>query len=447
MGAVIHSAPLILPIAEPPIRDAALAVRDGRVLAVGPRRDVLAAHPGEEEIRWDGLVVAGLVNAHTHLQYTHLASVGRRRYGSFEEWSAAFDAAYFGTGDVDWASGARGGGRDVDWASSARDGAQAAIAAGTTAVADVVTDLEALTAWHEAGLGGVAYLEVLGDTAESWLREGRDRLITALRETGVAVGISPHAPYSLDTPVLEDLARLCRSYGLRQHIHLAESAHEREYTVSGTGPLAAMVRGLGFDFAMLREGGSGLGPADLLDSMGAFGPHCHVAHGVFLTADDRAILRKRETAVALCPRSNLTLGLGGPDVAALLEEDSPVAVGTDSLASSPSLDLLEDVRLLRDLARAQGYRGSTAAEPDLRSGSDLERRLVEAATSGGAHALGLATGPGRVGSLTPGARADFAVFDVDPAIPDPYRTLVETGPGRCAATVIAGNLVWNGRVR
>ncbi|MFC4535021.1 amidohydrolase family protein [Sphaerisporangium dianthi] len=422
MGAVIHSAPLLVPISRPPIRDGALAVRDGLVLAVGHRREILTDHPGAQELRWPGMVVAGLVNAHTHLQFTRLSKVGARVYGSFEEWSNTFDSVYFSSGGADWAA-------------SAREGALLALRHGTTAAADVVTDIEAMPVLHQAGLAGISYLEVLGDTDASWAETGRDHLTSTLREllgTGEAkgggiVGIAPHAPYTLDTGVLADLAVLARRFGLRQHIHLLESAHEREYTLSGTGPIARLVRDLGFDFEILRAGGSGRGPVDFLDDLGLLGSRCHVAHGVHLDAEERALLRGRGVSVTLCPRSNRTLGLEGPPVAALLEEGSPIAVGTDSLASSPSLDLLEDVRLLHTLARRQGYRGE-----------DLPRRLVEAATAGGARALGLDTGPGRIGALEAGARCDFAVFPLDAVEHDPYRALVQDGPGRCVATVTGG---------
>ncbi|MEV6983344.1 hypothetical protein AB0M95_19105 [Sphaerisporangium sp. NPDC051017] len=63
-------------------------------------------------------------------------------------------------------------------------------------------------------------------------------------------------------------------------------------------------------------------------------------------------------------------------------------------------------------------------------------------------AVGLSAGPGRIGSLDAGARCDFAVFNVDPGDPgdpDPYRTLIEDGPGRCVATVTGG--VHTGRDR
>lgn len=409
MGPVTtFSAPLVVPIDGPPVRDGRIAVRDGRIEAVDR---------GRGAVHHDGIIVAGLVNAHTHLQYTCMAEVGRRVYTSFEEWADAFDRAYFGGEQGSWNSAFRHG--VWDWAAGATDGAWQCLRTGTTAAADIVTDAEALV---DTPLGGLRYLEAIGDNDASWRDGGRERFLDLLAK---ADAVSPHAPYSLDTGVLADLGALARERNLRVHIHLAESAHEREFTLHGTGALEQYITRLGLDFAILRDGGSGLAPAAYLDSTGLLGPDCHVAHGVDLTAEDRALLRERDTAVALCPRSNHVLGLPGPDVAALLREGNPIAVGTDSLSSSPSLDLLADVAALRELAVRQGYRDD-----------DLDRRLIEAATVGGARAMGLEH---EIGSLTPGHRADFAAFDLDPSTANPYRMLTEHGAGRCVATVVGGS--------
>ena len=158
------------------------------------------------------------------------------------------------------------------------------------------------------------------------------------------------------------------------------------------------------------------------------GPDCHVAHGVYLSASDRAILRARGSAVALCPRSNEVIGLGEPPVAAYLEEGSFIAVGTDSLASSPSLDLMADVAALFEIARRQGYHRA-----------DLAERLLAAATLGGARAMGLHLGRERTGYLAVGARADLALFDVPVTDPDAtIEELVRNGAGRAAATIVKG---------
>ncbi len=268
-------------------------------------------------------------------------------------------------------------------------------------------------AWHES----------------DWFDRGRDQVIEVLRRGEVHdVGISPHAPYSLDTEVLRDLGRLARESGVRTHVHLAESASEHDFVATGSGPLADQWREWGFaEFALLRHGGSTLRSVHYAEDLGVLGPETHIAHGIYVDAEDRARLRRSSTAVALCPRSNAVIGLDEPPVAAYLAEGNVIAVGTDSLASSPSLDLLDDVAELYRIARAQHYRGA-----------DLHRRLLEAATSGGARALGMSD---RFGSLTPGKLADFAILDVGAPTPDDVLAeIVEAGAGKAMATIVAGEM-------
>lgn len=413
----VFSAPLVFPVTSPRIVDGAVAVRDGRILHVGDRRWVLEtlALRGAEyaEERWEGVIAPGLVNAHTHLQYTHMAEVATRTYNGFEDWSDAFDVVYEG--------GVH------DWAAAAAAGAQMSLAAGVTAAADVVTDPEALSALHDAGMHGIAYWEVSGASNAGW-EATRDAVREQLRRipTPPGAGVSPHAPYSLDVQPLLELPDLVREEGLRLHIHLAEAHMEREFDApSGHGSWPE----LGIDsFRALRSRGIGVSSTQFVDHLGVLGPDCHIAHGVYANAEDRALLRARGTSVALCPRSNEVIGLDMPPVAAYLREGNPISVGTDSLSSSPSLDLLADVAMLHRLARSQGYRGD-----------DLHHRLFAAATLGGAAALGLHVGKRRIGQLGVGARADLAFFEAETRDPDlALIELVEDGEGRARGTVLEG---------
>ncbi|HLZ36954.1 MAG TPA: amidohydrolase family protein [Mycobacteriales bacterium] len=410
-----HVAPVVLPVAEPPIPDGAVVVEGESIVAVG-RADAVVP-PGARTRGWPGVLTPGLVNAHAHLQLTDFADLARSglRFGAWiielVRRRAACDAAF--------------------WAESTRRGVHALLAAGTTAVADVATDRAALAPPARAGLAGVSFVEAVGADAATWAERTRPAVLDTVHAApaGRAVGLSPHTLYTLGTSVFRDVLALARARGLRVHTHLAETTGEVEFVRTGTGPIAEHFRRAGFGFELLADGGCGASPAAHLASLGGLGPDVHVAHGVHLDAADRALLRRHRTAVALCPRSNRLLGAGDAPVAAHLAEGDPIAVGTDSLASSPSLDLWEDVRALRDLARAQGY-----------VGDDLDRRLVAAATVGGAAALGLAD----AGVLRPGVRADFAVFDV-PTSGDPYASLVAHAAGRCVATVLAGRLVHRAR--
>jgi cytosine/adenosine deaminase-related metal-dependent hydrolase len=417
---VVHSARIVVPMTAPPILDGAVAVQGGRILHVGERSWVVeqlaAAGLSHSERRWRGAILPGLVNAHTHLQYTGMAQVGAASYDGFDDWAEAFGPVYE---------------QPHDWKTEAALGASLSVRAGVTSVADVVTDLEAVSALADAGLGGIAYWEVMDWENAAWKERGRAQVLDELARvpSHPGVGLSPHAPYSLDVEPLLELPDIVRQQGLRLHLHLGESAFEGERVPTAGGERHEDWRFIGVpSFRALRDLGFGASATSFVDRLGVLGPDCHVAHGVYLTEDDRALLRARGTTVALCPRSNAVIGLDPPPVADYLREGSAIAIGTDSLSSSPSLDLMADVTALHLVARSQHY-----------GGHDLHARLLTAATLGGAHAMGLDTGPDRIGHLAVGARADLSVFDVDArTVPDAFAELVEDGAGRAVGTVIRG---------
>ena len=417
MSAVtVHAAAAVVPVAAPPIAGGAVAVVGERIVAVGTRRDVLAAHPDSDLVEWPGVLAPGLVNAHTHLQYTSFTAVGATPFPSYVHWADRFVEEYTAR-------------RGDDWRATALAGIDAGLRSGTTCFGDVVTDEPALDVLVAAGVPGVAYFEILGVDAARW--EGgvaarvTEILTSAARTAHSRVGLSPHAPYSVAEPVLQASTALARRLGLRIHTHLAEIDSEDELYRAGTGVWAERIRPRhDRGWPQFGAGGVGLGAAEYAARCGLLGPDSHVAHGVYLGPDGRRLLAAAGTSVALCPRSNLTVGIDPPPVADFLREGGPFCVGTDSLGSNASLDLLADVALLRRLAVDGGH-----------TGDDLDRRLLAAATIGGAAALGLA---GELGALTPGRRADLAVWDVDPSAPE--RALVTSGAGTCVATLVGGEL-------
>jgi cytosine/adenosine deaminase-related metal-dependent hydrolase len=413
------------------IRGGAVLIVDGLVADVGPATEVARrAGRGVRERRHRGVLTPGLVNAHAHLQYTAYADLAVAGL-PFSPWISEMVRRRAVT-------------TDEQWAESARAGAHLAIRSGTTAVADIVTDAPALLPLARSGLRGISYVEALGADDTLWDDARRHEVagIVDAAPVGRSVGVSPHSLYTLSRRAFAESIELARHRGQRVHTHLAESADEVEFVALGTGLLADLAAGAGWSMDVVACGGAAHTPAVEMDALGGLGPDVHVAHGVHCDRDDRALLRERGTAVALCVRSNRVLKAGRPPVADYLDEGSPIALGTDSLASSPSLDLLEEARAARDLARAQGY-----------AAADLERRLMAAATTGGAFAMGLdgrtlADGPAAdvIGVLRPGALGDLAVFDVpverwDAASYDVFRALIDHGAGRCVATAIGGTLL------
>ncbi len=411
----VFAAEWALPVSSPAIRHGAVAVVDGRIAWVGPIDALPVDFAGLPVETLTGILAPGLVNGHTHLQYTGFAELGRGAYRSFEHWSEAFEVCYEAVVDPE------------DWGRAAREGVQLAMRSGTTAMAEIVTDGPARGVLAEAGMQGIEYLEAIGETERRWDQGGRAAFLAWLdQEYPGAVGISPHAPYSLDGEVIRDLTALARERGMRIHSHVGESEVEATLYADGNRDVLEIYGDMRDEFALIRSGGTGLSTARYAESIDLLGADSHLAHGIYLERADRDLLRETGTRVSLCPRSNRVIGLDAPPVADYLREGHEIAIGTDSLSSSPSLDLLGDVAALASAARDQGY-----VDPD------LHHRLVDAATLGGARVIGRDD----LGALAPGMRADLAVFDVmtvgDEA---PEHALVERGEGSCVLTVIGGRI-------
>ena len=147
----------------------------------------------------------------------------------------------------------------------------------------------------------------------------------------------------------------------------------------------------------------GLSPVRYVDSLGALPRGLVAAHAVQVDAADRQRLAGRGVHVALCPRSNRNLGVGTAPVPELLAAGVGLCLGTDSLASVDSLDVLEDARLL--------HRQFPDLDPAV---------IVRMATLGGAEALGFAD----LGAIARGRRAALAWAPAPAAVDDPCRYLL-----------------------
>lgn len=409
----------LIPVASAPIADALVVVEEGRIAWLGERSRLPNRYStqGAAIRKLEGVMLPGLVNAHTHLQYTLFRDVGAKQYDSFEHWCEAFEERFDAVVDPQ------------SWADSAAQGATQSICTGTTVFSDIITHDEARGAFTYYGCAGIEYLEVIAALSEAWSKNERAAFIKRLGQPSKAItGVSPHAPYSLDGEVIRDLVQIAEQHNLRVHSHLAESSEEDSLYQHGGGGVLDIYGALSAEFALRRDGGVGMQAGQYAASIGLLNESSHVAHGVYLDRSQRALLKQAGTRVALCPRSNATIGLAQPPVAAYLEEGHDICVGTDSLASAPSLDLMADVALLYYIARTQGY-----------TAPDLAKRLIEAATAGGARALGLHEEG--YGTLVPGGPADLAVFSLSANKESLETTVVNSAAGNCVFTMVNGEVV------
>jgi 5-methylthioadenosine/S-adenosylhomocysteine deaminase len=196
-------------------------------------------------------------------------------------------------------------------------------------------------------------------------------------ETRISFCLAPHAPYTLNDSMLEQVATYAAELDLPVHIHLHETAAEIEDSLQrfGMRPLARLRN--------LRLVGHGL----------------IAVHAVHLSPAEIALLAEQGCHVAHCPSSNMKLASGIAPVARMLESGVNVGLGTDSAASNNRLDLFEETRLAALLAKvASGSADTLGAHEALRM-----------ATLNSARALGLSE---QLGSVEPGKAADLTAVDL-----------------------------------
>jgi 5-methylthioadenosine/S-adenosylhomocysteine deaminase len=324
---------------------------------------------------------------------------------------------------------------------SAAWGAVEAARAGVTCVGDASSaGATTMRALRDSGLRGVVFQEAFGpdaDAATSQFDVAREK-IYALRggETPlVALGLSPHAPYSVAPPLLEMLVRFAVEERLPLMMHAAESEAEQELMTEGGGIFAAAYALRGFQFdaphtTTVRH----LARLGVLDKL-------LLAHCVRVDEGDIELLSSHGARVAHCPKSNAKLGHGRAPLGAMLGAGVKVGLGSDSVASNNTCDLLEEARYAVLASRAAG---ETAVGRMLDAADALHL-----ATRGGAHALGVWP---LAGALAEGLEADLVAVRLDaphltPAY-DPAAALVFSASGRdVLLTVVAGREVFrDGRV-
>ncbi|RMF87996.1 MAG: hypothetical protein D6739_00760, partial [Nitrospirae bacterium] len=271
--------------------EAGVAVRDGRIAAVGPWAELRRiANPGEEARRLPGCcLLPGLMDAHAHLELSSLAA-SRPRAHDFVEWLLGVVEAK------------RREAREAVEAAAAR--AVAGLARqGTTGVADIGASDVAWGPLLASGLRVRLDLELLGldpERAPAILERLEDRWRRAegrLPEARgpASLGVSPHAPYTLSEPLWRGLAAWNRRRRAPVACHVAESRAERTLLASGGGPFAErFYPAVGWGRLPRPRGPS---PLDPLDRHGLL-PGALLVHGCHL--EEAELRRVAAAGASLC---------------------------------------------------------------------------------------------------------------------------------------------------
>ncbi|HEY4683195.1 MAG TPA: amidohydrolase [Candidatus Acidoferrales bacterium] len=356
------------------LENGAIAIRRGRILAVGPRADLERKYSGKRVNLTGKLVMPGLVNTHTHAAMTLYRGLADDL--ALQEWLEKYifpAESRFTTADF------------VEWGSKLA--CLEMIRGGTTTFADMYYfEDQVAKAAAEAGIRGVLGETIIHipapdfKTPEETLRFTETFLKRWQGHPLVVPAVAPHSIYLLPAATLQASAKLARDHHAPILIHLSETKKEVEDS--------------------RRE--HGLSPVAYLEKLGVLGPDVLAAHGVWVDAKDIALLQKHGAAIAHNPSSNMKLGSGVAPVVEMLKAGVVVGLGTDGAASNNDLNMFEEMDLAAKLHKL--HLGDPRALP--------ARQALEMATILGARALGMGK---EIGSLEAGKKADLIVVALDTA--------------------------------
>jgi len=363
--AITYTARWIFPVAGPPLRQGTITLEAERIVAVLP-----AGERSADIDLGNAALTPGFVNAHTHLDLTGLHGQCPPQ-ADFTAWLRSV-IAHRRTRPREQI--------EADIAAGIRQ----CLASGTTLIGDISSQGWSWPQLAASSLRAVVFLELLGLTpqravaavaaARSWL----DGLPPTLR---VRPGLSPHAPYSVHHSLFTRIAELAGRRNLPIAVHLAETRAELQLLERHSGPFQPFLEELGV-----------WDPAGLAKDAGDVVARCRSAglssfvHANYLSADVNLPV---DATIIYCPRTHAAFGHGPHPVREFLRRRHRVALGTDSLASNPDLNVLNEARFLHTIH------------------SDIPGdQLLRMITRNGAEALGCVA---ETGSLEVGKSADLAI--------------------------------------
>lgn len=384
----------VFPVLAPPIDGGVVTIRGDRIVAVGKSSDVPAIDLGNVAI------VPGLVNAHTHLEFSELAQPLGAAGMPLPEWirqviryrrehlNVAEDAVPVGVAE--------------------------SLFSGTTSLGEISTVWSARWTLPETA---TVFREIICLERQQFDATS-DRADQALQKLHQSQrGLSPHAPYSVHPDMVARLVEWAARENWPVAMHLAESSEEIELLNTGRGPFRQLLEELG----VWRDDANPVGrrPLDYLQLL-SHGPRTLVVHGNYLDDDEIQFLGQHSARMATvhCPRTHAFFGHSPYPLERMLAQNVTVCLGTDSRASNPDLSLFEEVKFV-------AWR-HTAISPEA---------ILRMATLNGARMLG--TGQA-CGAIAPHQRADLAVVQLpEQQATDPYELLLND-ESRVIATYYAG---------
>jgi len=342
------------------------------------------AEAGSDLQALPGILAPGFVNAHCHLELSHMK-------GAIEPH----------TGMIDFLLGVMGRRfvQEDTILQAIADAETAMFQNGIVAVGDICNTTHTILQKNQQRLYYHNFIEATGFLEATALArfEAAREVWERFREVGGSGennSLVPHAPYSV-SPALFGLITGLEGNDLLT-LHNQESEDEEAFFRTGTGGFHRLYQALGLNISFYKPAGK----SSLQTCLPRFNPgQCLLlVHNVMTSEADLQFIRDQQPLLpdchfCLCPNANLYIGNGLPDIALLRRYEVPLVIGTDSLASNYQLSILAELKTL------QFHHPEIPVE-----------ELLQWATLNGAKALGIQD---RFGSFEKGKKPGILLLEND----------------------------------
>ena len=325
----IYRAKWVFPVSSDPVEDGAVVVSGNEIRDVGRYSEIKAAWSGEVVDNGQGAILPAFVNAHTHLE---LSAMRGRLSGH--------------RGFVDWIRHLielRNKISREQIGKAIRDELALMKKQGVGLVGDIGNTQASFQPCRDAkGIETVFFREFLGFNKTRTKEAGNTLFkIEGFFDYDDSFHLAAHSPYTVSEELFKSLKRWTYKRGKMLSVHLSESIEESEFLAGRNGLLKDLLA----ERSVWDEefDPPGLSPIAYLDGLGILDENTICVHLVHLSQEDMRILAERRARCCLCPRSNLFLRVGFPDIKGLLDQGISPALGTDSLASNNSLSMLDEI--------------------------------------------------------------------------------------------------------
>lgn len=332
------------------------------VLQQGKICEILYDYSGNDVQHVEGIICPGFINAHCHLELSHLRALIPEKTGLIDFVRHVLNLRN----------------QSFDTIAAAKAAIAELHATGTVAVGDICNTTNTILLKQEGLLHYTNFIEVSGmvtATASHRLNE-MERVAAHFRKEGLNATLVPHAPYSVSSALMMMIAKLSGNNCIT--IHNQETACENEFLKYGTGDMLNLYKALNINISCFRPTGK--------TSFESWQPYFNgnkiSVHNSYISEFD--LQTAKNTFFCLCVNANLYIENVVPPIDLLLKYDVPVVLGTDSLASNHQLNIYAEIKTI------QQYFPNIPLET-----------LLKWATSNGADALGLSN---QLGSFEMGKR-------------------------------------------